>query len=293
MPRSEFIVVTRFEILAESAGGAASKQMPWNSNFLQYRNQQLSAKSFLLTLFHGTPVAQIHTGFLGLIAGQWRSSVHFFSNPAKTHRQLLFSIACLLSLTLFTVCQARADGFTITVVDNGDMPVTAPSLIITGSSSAASVIFDNCGTNGCTIALAPNPFFTAVSIPSNFYLDLPGNPDVADWYQFILSANGDVTIGFANTPPIDPLCSDHSCTPITGAPVIVGQITWDFLGDPVTDTIQFETASGGTGTGTGNAPAPEPSSLLLLLGGLVAGIAVRFRGWRSLKNLWGGLPLRV
>jgi hypothetical protein len=204
--------------------------------------------------------------------------MHFFSNPAKTHRRLLFSMACLLSLTLFTAGQARADGFTITVVDNGDNPVAPPSLIITGSSSAASVTFDNCAINGCVIVLAPNPFFTAVSIPSNFYLSLPGNPDVADWYQFILSANGDVTIGFANTPPIDPTCSDNGgCTPITGAPITVGQITWVFLGDPVTDTIQFKTASGSTTT-----PAPEPSSLLLLFGGL-AGIAVRFRGWRSLS----------
>jgi hypothetical protein len=101
-----------------------------------------------------------------------------------------------LSLTLFAAGQARADGFTITVVDNGDMPVTTPSLIITGSSSAASVVFKNCVTNGCTIVLAPNPLFSAISIPSNFYLNLPGNPDVADWYQFTLSANGDVTIDF-------------------------------------------------------------------------------------------------
>jgi len=201
---------------------------------------------------------------LSLFLGQWRSSVHFLSNPARTARRLLFSLVCLLSLLLFTPPQARADGFTITIVDNGDMPVTAPSLIITGSSSAASVVFDNCGTNGCTIVLAPNPLFTAISIPSNFYLNLPGNPDVADWYQFTLSANGDVTIGFSNLPPIDPLCGDHGCTAITGALVTVGQITW---GDPVSDTIQFETASGSTGT-----PAPEPSSLLLLLGGL-AGIA--------------------
>jgi hypothetical protein len=203
---------------------------------------------------------------LPLFPGQWRSSVHFLSNLARTASRLLFSIVCLLSLTLFAAGQARADGFTITIVDNGDMPVTAPSLIITGSSSAASVIFDNCGTNGCTIVLAPNPLFTAISIPSNFYLNLPGNPVVADWYQFTLSG-GDVIIGFSNTPPIDPLCSDHGCTAITGALVTVGQITW---GDPVSDTIQFETASG-----TGTTPAPEPSSLLLLLGGL-AGIAALF-----------------
>ena len=196
--------------------------------------------------------------------------MHFLSNPARTARRLLFSIVCLLSLTLFAACQARADGFTITIVDNGDMPVTAPSLIISGSSSAASVVFDNCGTNGCTIVLAPNPFFTVTSIPSNFYLNLPGNPVVADWYQFTLSG-GDVIIGFSNTPPIDPLCSDHGCTAITGALVTVGQISWINLLDPVTDTIQFETASG-----TGTTPAPEPSSLLLLLAGLT-GIATRFR----------------
>jgi len=198
--------------------------------------------------------------------------VHFLSSPARTARRLLLSIVCLLSLLLFAAPQARADGLTITIVDNGDMPVAPPSLIITGSSSAASVVFQNCATNGCTIALAPNPHWTVLSIPANFYLSLPGNLDVADWYQFILSANGDVTIGFANTPPSDPTCSDNGgCTPITGAPITVGQITWLFLGDPVTDTIQFETASGSTGT-----PAPEPSSLLLLLGGL-AGLAALSR----------------
>jgi len=161
-----------------------------------------------------------------------------------------------------TVPTIRADGFTITVGD--DPNATGFSIGITGTSSAASIVYDNCGTVGCTIVDAPNPGFLAVTpLPPNFYIaDQGPNPVVSDWFSFTLDpTTGDVAIGFEDVPPIDPLCSDVGCQAVegTGKLLTVGTITW---GDPVVDTIQFQ-------SGPATVPTPEPASLLLLGAGLL------------------------
>src|SRR5579864_8333522 len=115
-------------------------------------------------------------------------------------RALLAVVACAgFSCAVPTV---RADGFTITVGD--DPNATGFSIGITGTSSAANVVFDNCGTEGCTIVEAPNPGFAAqLPLPPNFYIaDQGPNPVVSDWFSFTLDfTTGDVVIGFENIPP--------------------------------------------------------------------------------------------
>jgi PEP-CTERM motif len=188
---------------------------------------------------------------------------------------LKFSVvfACLLFVSAVEV---RADGYTITVSVGDDPANSTPSIEITGSSSAASIVYDNCGTQGCTIIEAPNPgFFAVTPIPPNFYIaDQGPNPIVSDWFQFILDpSTGDVVIGFSDAPPIDPLCIDVNCQAVEGSGKLlnVGTIMWS---DPVADTVQFQFNSA-------TVPTPEPASLLLLGIGLAGAGVVR----RKRQNL--------
>lgn len=167
---------------------------------------------------------------------------------------LLCLVICALTVGAM---RASADGFTITVGD--DPNSTGLSIGITGTSSAASIVYDNCGTEGCTIVEAPNPGFAAqLPLPPNFYIaDQGPNPIVSDWFSFTLDfTTGDVVIGFSNVPPSAALCSNVVCQAVegTGKLLNVGTITW---GDPVVDTIQFQ-------SGPAAVPTPEPASLLLL-----------------------------
>jgi hypothetical protein len=181
-------------------------------------------------------------------------------------RRLLKTSLILSSLLLLTALEARADGYTITFVDTGG----APSVSISGTSTAGTIVFDNCASEGCTIVEAPNPsFFLTQPLPQNFYIAAPGpNPIVAAWFQFIVS-QGDLVIGFSTSPPIDPLCSEVHCAATIGTgDIIAGQIQW---ADPVTDTVVFSSGS------SGPSPTPEPSSLLLLAAGLFGVTAMKSR----------------
>lgn len=181
-----------------------------------------------------------------------------------------------LSLSVGFVQPAFADGFTISVGEDPD--VSTFTIGITGTSSAASVVYDNCGTEGCTIIEAPKPGFSAITVPPNFYIADQGpgpNLLVSDWFEFILDfSTGDVVIGFHDTPPSSALCTVCQAVEGTGKLLTVGQITW---GDPVVDTIQFQ-------DGPPTVPAPEPASLLLLTTGLLGYGILRKARYRVVRR---------
>lgn len=213
---------------------------------------------FLSALFHRSGRSASKCGFplVERTAPSRRGPLHSgLGQPIGSLARALMLMACLLFLS----AEVRADGFTITVGD--DSNITGFAIGITGTSSAASIVFDNCGTEGCTIVEAPKPGFAALlPLPPNFYIaDQGPNPVVSDWFSFTRDPNtGDVVIGFSNVPPIDPLCSDLVCQAVEGDGKLlnVGTITW---GDPVVDTIQFQ-----SGPATVPTPEPEPTSFLLL-----------------------------
>ena len=194
-----------------------------------------------------------------------------------TSRRSLFSTAChrvkylpkiaiiLASMLVFVAAEVRADGWTITITDNGGAPIP-PSVSISGGSSASVITFANCASEGCTIVDAPNHGFSPTFVPPDFLIAEPGpNPVASDWFQFIVDpSTNDVIIAFHNTNTTNGSGRSVCCQATEGGTIQIAGPTW---GDPVTDTIVFESSPSAT---------PEPASLFLLGTGLLGiGGAIR------------------